>query len=165
LGKHHVRNTKESLVLACLLVFFSCLSCTNLIRLSEDAVNEAGVRRTLDLFFTAALKQDWEAAGNVMSEDFVIFTDGAKSYRKDEYVKLLKADNLLLKRYELRDLKLGTSGELAWVTYRGYFESTSHGMFSRVETLETLLFRSEAGKWRMFRAQATIRDLDKEKTN
>ena len=159
-----MRTVRTAILLASFLAALCCTSCTQSVAVPQNTDAGAGVRQALDRFFAASLKQDWDAAADVMSDDFVIFTDGAKPYGKADYVKLLKADNLRLGRYELRDLKSGASGNLGWMTYHGYFESTSHGVFSRVVTLETLLFRNESGKWRMFRAQATIRDLDKPET-
>ncbi len=156
-----MRAARTLILLASLFAALCCTSCTQSVAAPQSSEDAAGVRQALDRFFAASIKQDWDAAAEVMSDDFVIFTDGAKPYNKADYVKLLKADNLRLGRYELRDLKSGASGNLGWMAYHGYFESTSHGVFSRVETLETLLFRRESGKWRMFRAQATIRDLDR----
>ena len=68
----------------------------------------------------------------------------------------------MLSKYELRDVSTGVSasGDLAWMTFKGYFEQTMQGIPGRVETAETLQFRNENGNWRMFRAHASVRDPD-----
>lgn len=149
------------LIAICAVCLAGGVFVSGMARGPEGTDARAEIREALDAFFEASKHQDWDGAALVMSDDFLMFTDGAQVFPKDEYVRLLKADDLVMGRYELRDLEIGSSaaGDLGWVTYRGYFESTSHGVPSRVETAELLLFRNEGGDWRMFRAQASIRDL------
>lgn len=139
------------------------VSCTASARAkTETPPSTAAVRATLDKFFEDALRRDWDATLRLMSDDFMMFTDGAQAFDKAEYARLLKADDIQMSKYELRDVSSGVSasGDMAWMTYKGYFEQTMHGTPGRVETTETLLFRNEGGAWRMFRAHASVRDLD-----
>jgi ketosteroid isomerase-like protein len=158
-------RAKATVGLALCLAAVAGTSCSQMAARGshQNPTREAAVRHVMDVFFAESLRQDWDAVGRVMTDDFEIFTDDAIRYRKQEYVDLLKADDLRLGRYRLDDLHIGVaaSDDYAWMTYRGYFESTSHGKFSRVATLETLMFRKDSGEWKLFRAQATISDLDK----
>jgi ketosteroid isomerase-like protein len=119
------------------------------------------VRAVMTRFFENAKRQDWDAVGELMAPEFEIYTDHAESYGKEAYVKLLKADNLLVTRMELHDDRVVVSGDgtLAWMTYKGYFENIEQGKLTKVETAETMLFRRAAGKWLISRGHASIRDL------
>lgn len=146
---------------AVLVMALCCNSCGETARATTQPP-ETSVRAALDQFFEVSKEQDWDEAGKLMSDDFLMLGDGAQVYDKAQYVKLLKEDNLLLLKHELQNFKIGVSKsqDLAWMTYKGYFESQTHGKFGRVNTVETLLFRNENGKWLMFRAHASIQELD-----
>jgi ketosteroid isomerase-like protein len=153
-GGRTQRTMRPALALLLAAVALPSLSCA---RRAASAVDErAAVKASLDRFFDAAGRQDWRAAAGEMTEDFEIFTDGAKPYGKREYVALLEKDNIQMGPYELRDLRIGVSGELAWMSYRGRFEPPAGGTGGRTDTAETLLFRRVDGVWRMFRAQAAV---------
>src|SRR5688500_19093559 len=83
------------------------------------------VRSVMNQFFESAKRQDWDTVGALMAPEFEIYTDQAESYGKAAYVNLLKADNIQVTRMELRDDRVTVSGDgaLAWMTYKGYFES------------------------------------------
>ena len=154
---------RSSILLTCIAALMGIISCTGSARAkTETPTADAAVRATLNRFFEAALRRDWDATMPLLSVDFVMFTDGAQIFGRDEYLRLLKSDDILVSKYELRDVRSGVSasGDLAWMTYKGYFEQSLHGVPGRVETAETLLFRNENGVWRMFRAHASVRDLD-----
>jgi ketosteroid isomerase-like protein len=141
----------------------ACLACG---RQTLPAVNTdveaARVRGVIDQFFSAAKRQDWDAAGELMSSDFEIYTDEASFFNKEAYVRLLKEDNLETEFMELRDLDIHVShdGQMAWCKYRGLFQTTSHGVQSNVETAETLIFKNEGDGWKINRAHASVKMLD-----
>ena len=157
-------TTRLGALLTLVAAFTSAVACNSPARAKTEtsAAPAAAVRASLDKFFDAATRGDWESTGDLMSADFLMYTDGVQAYGKDEYLRQLKADDLKLDKYQLRDITTGVagSGDIAWMTYKGYFESTPHGKSSRMETAETLLFRNENGQWRMFRAHASVRDLN-----
>lgn len=117
----------------------------------------ARVKKVLDQFFDAAKKRDWDAAAELMSTDFELYTDGASNYSKQEYVKALKADDLDVAHMELRDMEIRVSsdGQMAWTKYRGLFKMISNNKPSNVETAETLIFKREAGQWKITRAHVS----------
>jgi ketosteroid isomerase-like protein len=142
------------------------LAAANTSCMRSDAGNAnarvSEVRDVMNQFFENAKRQDWDAVGGLMAPEFEIYPDQAESYGKDAYVKLLKADNLLVKRMELHDDRVTVSGDgtLAWMTYKGYFENIEQGKLTKVETAETMLFRHDpGGKWLLARGHASIRDL------
>lgn len=121
----------------------------------------AEVDATVDRFFELADQRDWTAAGDLMGEEFAIYTDGATVIPKAEYVELLSADDLVVESWELRDRETFVSpdGKLAWCRYRGLFRSTSHGENADVETAETLVLAKRDGEWKIVHAHASIAPL------
>jgi ketosteroid isomerase-like protein len=161
-GNLSTNPTRLGALLTIVVVLTCAAGCTSRAGAKTDPQATA-VRASLDKFFDAATRGDWESTADLMSADFLMYTDGVQVFDKGEYLRQLRADDLKLDRYQLRDVTTGVagSGDMAWMTYKGYFESTTHGKPSRMETAETLLFRNESGKWRMFRAHASVRDLSK----
>jgi ketosteroid isomerase-like protein len=129
---------------------------------ADTAAEAARVRGVIDDFFSAAKKRDWDAAGALMSPDFELYSDEAQSVNKDEYVRALKQDDLVVEHMELKDVDIRVSGDgqMAWAKYRGVYRNTSHGTPADVETVETLIFTNERGTWKMARAHASIKALD-----
>ncbi|BDC50510.1 hypothetical protein F183_A28260 [Bryobacterales bacterium F-183] len=137
------------------------LSGCDTARGKDTPSSETAVRAVMDQFFTLSKVQDWDGVGALMSKDFEIYTDNAESYGKDAYVKLLKADNLSLTAMSLRDERVAVSGDgsMAWMTYKGHFETTVRGKPSVAETAETIVFRKEGGQWYLCRAHASVREV------
>ena len=119
------------------------------------------VKKVLDQFFDAAKKRDWDAAAEFMATDFELYTDGASTFNKQDYVKVLKQDDMELTHMELRDLetRVSSDGQMAWTKYRGLFKSISNKQQSNVETAETLIFKREAGQWKITRAHVSSKVL------
>ena len=97
-----------------------------------------------------------------MATDFELYTDGASAFTKQAYVKVLKDDDMQLSHMELRDMetRVSSDGEMAWTKYRGLFKSTSNNQPSTVETAETLIFKREAGHWKITRAHVSSKVLN-----
>ncbi len=125
---------------------------------------EPKIRKVMDDFFTLAKRQDWDAAARLMAPEFEIYTDNAEVYTKDSYIRLLKSDNLQLTRMELQNdhVTVAADGSLAWMTYRGRFETVERGRPVTTETAETMLFRREADRWLIARGHASIRNVSQE---
>ena len=128
----------------------------------DQAAETARVKKVVDQFFSAAKKRDWDAAAELMSTDFEIYTDGASGFNKQAYVKVLKDDDMELAYMELRDMEIRVSsdGQMAWAKYRGLFKSTSHNQPSTVETAETLIFKKEDEQWKITRAHVSMKPLN-----
>lgn len=128
----------------------------------DQAAESVRVRKVVDQLFSAAKKRDWDAAAELMSTDFELYTDGASGFNKQAYVKVLKDDDMELAYMELRDMEIRVSsdGQMAWAKYRGLFKSTSHNQPSTVETAETLIFKREGEQWKITRAHASIKPLN-----
>ena len=128
----------------------------------DVAAETARVRGVIDEFYRSAQRQDWDAAGELMSAEFEFYTDDATSFDKESYVRVLKQDDLAVEHMELKDMDIQVSGDgrMAWGKFRGQFRSTSHGKPSHVETAETLIFKNEGGAWKIVRAHASVRMLD-----
>jgi len=135
-------------------------SLTTRATVDQDA-EAARVRKVLDQFFSDAKKRDWDAVGQSMAADFEMYTDGAAAVNKQDYVKVLKEDDLELSYMELRDMEIRVSsdGQMAWTKYRGLFKSTSHNQPSNVETAETLIFKKDSGQWKITRAHVSIKNI------
>lgn len=128
----------------------------------DTAAEAVRVRQSLDGFFSAAKKRDWDAAAALMSSDFELYTDGAQGVGKEEYLSVLKQDDLVVEHMELKDVDIRVSGDgqMAWAKYRGLFRSTSQGKPADAETAETLIFTNEGGAWKMTRGHASVKALD-----
>jgi ketosteroid isomerase-like protein len=137
----------------------SAVACPKPVDTSAEA---ARVREVIDGFFIAAKKHDWDAAAALMSSDFELYTDEAQGVGKDEYVRVLKQDDLVVEHMELKDVDIRVSGDgqMAWAKYRGLYRSTSHDKPADAETAETLIFTNERGAWKMARAHVSIKALD-----
>lgn len=119
------------------------------------------VKKVLDQFFDAAKKRDWDAAAEFMATDFELYTDGASWFSKQDYVKVLKQDDMELTHMELKDMetRVSSDGQMAWTKYRGLFKSVSNNQQSNVETAETLIFKREGGHWKITRAHVSSKVL------
>lgn len=119
------------------------------------------VERTVERFFELSERRDWKGVGALMAPGFEIYTDGAASFPRDEYIELLESDDLVVESWELRDLETSVSpdGRMAWCRYRGRFLMTSQGERHDVETAETLVFERRDGAWKIVQAHASIKSL------
>lgn len=162
----HGRLMPLLVILCAAFALGSCQSSagarTSPVNLADEA---SRVRETIDLFFTAAQKRDWDAAAELISPDFEIYTDEAQGLKKDDYVKLLKEDDLVVEQMELTNVSIRVSedGRMAWAKYHGLFRSTSHGKKVDVKTVETLVFIKEGGAWKMAHAHASVKALDEKR--
>src|SRR4051794_9885205 len=71
--------------------------------------SETGVKAVIDTFFVAARRHDWDATGQLMAPNFRIWVDGDESMDRDEYLVLLKEDDLEVIDMKLDDLEIGVS--------------------------------------------------------
>lgn len=157
------RSITLLVILCAALALCSCQSNVGACPKPVDTTAEAArVRQAIDHFFDAAKKRDWDAAAELMSSDFELYTDEAQSVAKDEYVRVLKETDLVVEHMELKnvDIRVSSDGQMAWAKYRGLFRSTSQGKPADVETAETLVFTNEQGVWKMTQAHASIKPLD-----
>lgn len=124
------------------------------------AVNEQSkVKSVLDNFFAAAGKQDWDKVGGMLTEDFEVFTDEVTILNKNEYIKLLKQDNLRVSQMQLKNLRIEVSeqGQVAWCRYHGFFHISAEPQSSLVETAETIVFRNENSDWKIVQAHVSMK--------
>jgi ketosteroid isomerase-like protein len=128
---------------------------------ASQADAAAEVRRAIDAFYDAARRSDWAAAGELMADDFEVYSDGPVALGKAAYVQDLRSADLRLDSMELRDLRIRVArgGDMAWASWRGWFRTVTAGVPSEAETAETQVFRSEGGRWLLVRAHASIREL------
>jgi ketosteroid isomerase-like protein len=159
----HGRSISLLVILCAALALCSCQSNAGACPKPIDTAAEASrVREAIDDFFNAAKKRDWDTAAALMSSDFELYTDQAQGVGKDEYVRVLKQDDLVVEHMELKDMDIRVSGDgqMAWATYRGLFRSTSQGKPADAETAETVIFTNERGAWKMARAHASVKALE-----
>jgi ketosteroid isomerase-like protein len=123
------------------------------------ADEQSKVKSALDNFFAAAEKQDWDKVGGMLTEDFEMFSDEVTIMNKDEYIKVLKQDNLRVAQMQLKDLRIEVSeqGQMAWCRYHGFFHISTGPESSFVETAETVVFRNEHSDWKLVQAHASIK--------
>lgn len=112
---------------------------------------EAGVKAVIDAFFVAARRHDWDATGRLMANNFRIWLDGDESMDRDEYLVVLKEDDLEVVDMKLDDLEIGVSkdGSMAWGRYRASVDGISKDKKSSVRTAETILFDRVNEEWLM----------------
>lgn len=159
----HVRLMALLAILCGALALCSCQPSAGACPKPVDTAAEAvRVRAALDRFFDASKKRDWDTAAALMSADFELYTDQAQGVGKEEYVSVLKQDDLVVEHMELKDvdIRVSSDGQMAWAKYRGLFRSTSQGKPADVETAETLIFTNDGGTWKMTRGHASIKALD-----
>jgi Domain of unknown function (DUF4440) len=120
-------------------------------RATANEASEAGVRSTIDAFFTAARRHDWDATGRMMAANFRIWVDGEESMDRETYVALMKEDDLEVVDMKLDDLEVGVSkdGSMAWARYRATVDSVTKEKRSLERTAETLLFDRLNDQWMM----------------
>lgn len=150
------------LVLLCAFGITGIPSLNTRATIVDQASETIQVRKVVDEFFGAAKKSDWDTVGGFMATDFEIYTDGASGLGKQDYVKVLKADDLRLTSVELRDMEVRVSGDgqMAWSKYRGLLKVTSRNQQSALETAETLIFKREGKEWKITRAHVSIKPLN-----
>lgn len=150
------------LVLLCVFAIAGTSSVNTHTTVVDEAAETIRVKKVVDEFFNTAKKRDWDAAAEIMSADFELYTDGASNFNKQEYVKALKADDLEVAFMELRDMEIRVSsdGQMAWTKYRGLFKTISQNKPSNVETAETLIFKREGEQWKITRAHVSIKTLN-----
>jgi ketosteroid isomerase-like protein len=121
--------------------------------------DQRAVQAVIEDFFALAQRRDWDGVADLLAEDFEIYTDGAVGFDKPNYSQLLKDDDLIVERMELRDMtvRVSADGSMAWGKYRGSFVTSSHAGRQAVETAETLILHRESGAWRIARAHASIK--------
>jgi ketosteroid isomerase-like protein len=150
-------NRRQTLIAsaAALLPAFASSSRTDALQA------KAAVKAVLDAFYDRAGRRDWDAAGALFAPEFRILTDGAETFDKPTYVRLLKQDDIVVSKMELKDLEIHASApSIGWCRYRGYFETVSGGKPSRTETAETMIFEKRDGAWLIVHAHASIKQLD-----
>ena len=150
------------LVLLCVFAIAGTPSINTRATIVDQAAETTRVKKVIDEFFNTAKTRDWDAAAEIMSADFELYTDGASNFNKQEYVKALKADDLEVAFMELRDMEVRVSsdGQMAWTKYRGLFKTISQNKPSNVETAETLIFKREGEQWKITRAHVSIKTLN-----
>jgi hypothetical protein len=113
--------------------------------------HEAGVRAIIDAFFVAARQHDWDATGRLMAPNFRIWVDGDEAMDRDEYLVLLKQDDLDVVDMTLDDLEIGVSGDgsMAWARYRATVDAITKEERSTVRSAETILFDRLNSQWVM----------------
>ena len=118
---------------------------------TANAASEAGVKSVIDAFFTAARRHDWDATGRMMATNFRIWVDGDESMDRNEYLVLLKEDDLEVVDLKLDDLEIGVSkdGSMAWTRYRATVDAITKEKRSSVRTAETILFDRLNDQWMM----------------
>ncbi len=132
----------------------------------DAALGEArsAVQRAVESFFVLAERGDWDGVGDLMAREFVLYTDGAVEFGKDDYVALLAGEDMTVESWRLRDVEVfvAPEGTMAFARYRGDFETRVGEEASVVETAETLVFsraRPE-GPWRIVHAHASIKPAE-----
>ncbi len=135
------------------------LAISNNTRSFGVADEESKVKVTLDDFFAAAGKQDWDKVGGMLADDFEMFTDEVTILKKDEYIKVMKQDNLRVTQMQLKDLRIEVSeqGQMAWCRYHGFFHMYEGPQSSLVETAETVVLRNESSGWKLVQAHASVK--------
>lgn len=126
------------------------------------AAEEIKVRETLDRFFRAADKKDWQAVEEILAPDFEeYYSDDLLIYKRDDFIKTMDGDNMIINKMELKDVKVNVSpdGQMAWVKYQVLLESSLRGKIHNIHSLETAVFKKEGAKWKMVHAQASLKEL------
>jgi len=128
----------------------------------DKAAETIRVKTVVDQLFNAAKKRDWDAAAELMSTDFQLYTDGAAGFSKQAYVKILKEDDTELAYMELRDIdvRVSSDGQIAWCKYRGLFKMTSRNQPINLESAETLIFKREGEEWKITHAHVSLKSLN-----
>jgi ketosteroid isomerase-like protein len=131
---------------------------------AADSGARAEVRGVLDRFYELAASRKWNDLGDLLADDFQIFTDGGLAYGKADYVTLMKEDDLIVERMSLSDVRIEVSadGRMAWCTFRGSFDMASGGRRHDVRTAETLVFTRAAGGWAIVRGHASVTEASRQ---
>lgn len=159
--------TRSSSTISLLGVFAIALAIPSAIARADHGQSKASsaaqqeVREVIDAFYAAADKRDWDATGALMADDFVIYVDGGESFGKEEYVTLLKADDIVVESLTLHNMQINVSADqsMAWSRYQAEVVSHSQGERHDVSTLETLVFQREGDRWLIRHAHVALAPL------
>ncbi len=126
------------------------------------AAEEADVKKALEKFFHAVDVRDWKAVDEVMAKDFEFYGDDTTVATRDEFIKAMKDDNMQIYKFELKNVKVSLSpdGQMAWVKYGAYMESSMRDEPYNMASVETVAFRKEDGNWKMTHNHASVKKLD-----
>lgn len=126
------------------------------------AAEEAEVKKALDKFFHAVDVKDWKAIDEVLAKDFEFYGDDTTVLTRDEFIKAMKDDNMQIDKLQLKNVKVSLSpdGQMAWVKYSAYLESSMRGAPYNMASVETVAFRKEDGNWKMTHNHASVKKLD-----
>ncbi len=128
---------------------------------TSSSAAQQEVRGVIDAFYAAADKRDWEATGDLMADDFVIYIDGGESFGKEAYVTILKSDDIVVESLKLHNMQISVSADrsMAWSRYQAEVVSHSQGERHDVSTLETLVFQREGDRWLIRHAHVALAPL------
>ncbi|HSR51002.1 MAG TPA: nuclear transport factor 2 family protein [Acidobacteriota bacterium] len=155
-------SKRTSMTALGLVLFIALVALSAAAWSPEKGSDKEQIQQVIESFFTLSEEGDWDAVGELLSDDFEIYTDQATAIAKPEYMQLLKADDMFLLEWKIADLEIQISadGSSAWSKYRGRFRSTIGGAPDLVETVETLIFTKVSGHWKISHGHASIKSLD-----
>jgi ketosteroid isomerase-like protein len=123
---------------------------------------EGRVRGVLDAFYAAVDRRDWAAVEATLAGDFEFYSDDALVLRRNEFIKAMKDDDMVVTRLELDPIVIEApaGSSIAWAKYHARVESRIRGKPHNVATVETVVFRKgEDSRWKMIHNHASIKRL------
>jgi ketosteroid isomerase-like protein len=118
------------------------------------AVDEAaaGAVSVVEAFNQALVRQDLDAAGELLAEDVLILESGGAERSRDEYLgHHAKADAKFLagSHRTLKLRKARVAGDLAWVGSQSELHATRDGKALALSSTETIVLHRKPEGWRI----------------
>lgn len=116
----------------------------------------------VDAFHAALAKGDTRAALDVLADDVLIFESGGVERNRAEYASHHLAADAAFSAAVRRTLvsrSHGDAGDAAWVTSVETVAGTYRGRAINLRSVETMILRRVAGKWRIGHIHWSSKDL------
>jgi ketosteroid isomerase-like protein len=110
---------------------------------------EKEIENALKSYLDAFNNMHWQELEALLADDFTYFTDKCIKQNKSEYISFMSTNPWCGKDYSINNLKIisGNTPDIAISSYDSTFDGTYKDKPSRVEAVETTVFKKINGKW------------------
>ena len=102
-------------------------------------------------------QKDWTTLTNLLSDDFVYFTDKCIIQDKKAFLDFMSKDDWKSKGYEITDINVSPSqnGDMALAAYKTRFWGMSGGQEMALQATESTIFKKEGSDWKIIHSHTS----------